>query len=76
MRLTKKSQMELLGLAIVTTVYYIRSSEKTIVEQRTKALVGFSEEKVLSIATTTRERFITELLEEKASFNLPVNSIP
>lgn len=64
-----------LGIGIVTTVYYIRSSEKTIVEQRTKALIGFSQEKVLSVTATTRERLINQLLDEKNSFSLPVNSI-
>ena len=64
-----------LGIGIVGTVYYLRSNEEVILQQKTKALIGFSEEKVFSIATTTREKLVKQIQEEKSSLNLPVNSV-
>lgn len=64
-----------LGISMVGIVYYLRASEKVIVEQQTKAIIGFSEESLLSVATTTREKFLNEILVEKESFRLPVNSV-
>lgn len=64
-----------LGLGIVGAVYLIRAKETTTVERKTKALISFSAEKTISVATTTRESFLSELILDKSNFNLPVNSI-
>lgn len=65
----------ILGVVVIGFVYYMKSSEEIVVAQRTKQIISFSEEKAISIATTTREKFIGELVEEKVTLNLPVNSI-
>ena len=42
--------------------------------QKTKALIGFSEEKIIPTASSTREKLVADILLEKKIFNLPVNS--
>ncbi len=65
----------LLGIGAVGGVYYFKSSEKTQIEQKTKALLGFSLEKSFSIASSSREQFLTNIIREKDSFKMPVNSV-
>lgn len=65
----------ILGLGVVGSVYYIRSSEKTIIEQQTKTLLSFSKEKEINIASSTRESFLSTLKQEKDTFKLPINSV-
>ena len=42
----------ILGICIVISVYYIRATEKTVVEQQIKALLSFSKEKESNPAAT------------------------
>lgn len=69
------SLLFVLGLAIITTVYYIRATEKTIIEQKTKALLTFSKEKSIDISSSTRESLLSAMRQERETFKLPVNSI-
>ncbi len=64
-----------LGLVAVASVYYIRSSEKTVIEQQTKTLLSFSKEKDINIASSTRETLLSTIKQEKDGFKLPVNSV-
>ena len=65
----------LVGIISVGVVYYIKSSEQVTIIQKTKALIGFSEEKVMPVASLTTGQFIKSLISEKKSFKLPVNSV-
>lgn len=64
-----------LGLVAIGVVYYLRSNESVIVEQKTKAIIGFTKEKTLLVSATTREKFTNQILAEKNGFSLPVNSV-
>lgn len=65
----------LLGLAIVTTAYYIKSTEKTLVDQQTKTLMSFSKEIVLDVSSSTTDSFLNSIRTERSSFKLPINSV-
>ncbi len=65
----------LLGIITVSAVYYIKSSETTAVIQRTKAIIGFSEERDLNVATSTSENLIGRIISEKQGFKMPINSV-
>ncbi len=65
----------LLGIITVVSVYYIKSNQQVVIEKQTKALIGFSEEKIMPIANSTREELVTNIISEKQSFSLPVNSV-
>lgn len=65
----------ILGMAAVGTVFYLKSRNAAVVVQNTKALIGFSEEKMVSISGLNREKFINDLISEKQSANLQVNSV-
>ena len=64
-----------LGLLMVGGVYYFRSTEEVVVEQQTKALIAFSLEKSFSVASSTRESFVSKIVSEKQTLKLPVNSV-
>lgn len=64
-----------LGLGAVLSVYYIRASEKTTIEQQTKTLLSFSKEKSIEIASSTRDNLLTTIKQEKDGFKLPINSV-
>lgn len=64
-----------IGVVVVGVVYYLQKNQKVVIEQKTKTLVGFSLEKDVSIENSSRENLLTTILQEKKSFNLPINSI-
>jgi len=64
-----------LGLFAVTSIYYIKSSEKTVIEKTTKTLLTFSKEKKVSLINISREELVTKFAEERNAFSAPVNSI-
>lgn len=64
-----------LGVATVGVVYFIKSMDQTVVIQQTKAILPFSTEKSFNIASSSRENLLTFILQEKASVQLPVNSV-
>jgi hypothetical protein len=64
-----------LGVGVVTAVYYIRSNEKVVIEKQTKALIAFSQEKNIPITGLTRDQFIKRIITEKDAFKSPVNSV-
>ena len=65
----------LLGILSVGVVYYLRSRDKITVDQGPRTLVSFSLEKILPTTNLTREQFVAEILSQKQSFKLPVNSV-
>lgn len=65
----------IIGALAVGSVYYIKSNEQTVVEQKTKTLLAFSKEKEINIASSTRETLTSNLKQERDSFKLPVNSV-
>jgi len=64
-----------LGITTISAMYYLKSKEEVIIEQKTKTLIAYSEEKTISIASSTKEDFIREVLAKKDAFQLPVNSV-
>ncbi|MBA3733125.1 hypothetical protein H0W91_01980 [Patescibacteria group bacterium] len=65
----------LLGVVTMGTVYYLKANEKVTIEQKTKALVGFSNEKKLNVASSTREQIMAEIVSARDKSNLPLNSV-
>jgi|SRR3989344_4771935 len=65
----------LVGIATVSFVYYLKSKNETVVQQKTKAMLGFSEEKILPATSSERNDLLSSILKEKESFSLPVNSV-
>lgn len=64
-----------LGIIIIGTMYYIKSRNEVVIQQKTSALIGYSEEKILPTTNSTKEKLIKDILAEQQSFNLPVNSV-
>lgn len=69
------SIMLFLGIITVVAVYYTRTSQQVVVEQKTKALIPFAQEKDIPISGLNRDQLINGIITEKQSFKLPVNSI-
>lgn len=65
----------MLGVVTLVAVYYRKSTEEVAIIQKTKALISFSEEKNIELLGLSRDAMLTKLIEEKTSFNLPVNSV-
>ena len=65
----------LLGIVTVSAMFYIRSKDEVIIQKNTKTLIGFSEEKLMSMSNITREKLVNDILVEKKSLDLPVNSV-
>lgn len=63
----------LLGIISVGGLYYIKSNEKVAVEQKTKTLIGFSEER--KISPSSREDLLAKFSENRDSWNMAVNSV-
>lgn len=64
-----------LGAITIIAVYYNRSKQEVVVRQQNYALVAFSKETSLNLASSTREELIRNISLEKLNFNLPINSI-
>lgn len=64
-----------IGALVVTAVYYVRSHQQVVIEQKTKALMEFSVEKTFATASSTRDSLISEIISEKNSFKNIVNSV-
>jgi len=64
-----------IGLVSISTLYYIKSNEKINVEQRTKSIITFSEEKTIDIGTTNEIDFALKVKELSNSWNMAVNSV-
>ncbi len=64
-----------IGIITLGVVYYMKSTEEVTLTQKTKALIGFSEEKNVSLSGLSRETLVTKLVAEKESFKLPVSSV-
>ncbi len=69
------SALLFLGILVVGGVYYyIKSTGETPVEQPNKSLVIFSKDKTVT-NTSDRQKLVGEILSERSSFNMAVNSI-
>ncbi|MFZ2621203.1 MAG: hypothetical protein WAX85_01765 [Minisyncoccia bacterium] len=64
-----------LGLFIVGGVYYLKSESVVIIERKIKTPIGFSLEKTLLVASSTKEQLRKQILSEKNSFSMPKNSV-
>lgn len=69
------SIMLFLGILTVVTILYVRSRQAVVVEQSTKTLITFTEEKQIKVASSTRESLLADIVVEKNSFKLPANSV-
>lgn len=69
------STMLLLGIMTVGAMYYMKSNSEIVSQQKTKALISFSEEKMVPMTNSTRDTIITNIIAEKDLFNSPVNSV-
>lgn len=65
----------LIGVLVVTAVYYVRSNEKVEIVKQTKAIIDFVEEKNFPVASSTRDSLISMIVSEKNSFKKPANSV-
>ncbi len=65
----------ILGIATVGVVFYLKSRNTAVIVQNTKALMGFSEEKMISVSGLNREKIMDDIVSEKQSANLQVNSV-
>ena len=65
----------LLGIVTVSAMFYIKSKDEVITQKNTKTLIGFSEEKIIPMNNITREKLVNDIIIEKKSFDLPVNSV-
>lgn len=65
----------ILGIAVITSVYYIRSTNNIVIDKTVKTIIPANQTKIIDIATTTREKLLTEINESKKKFNSPVNSV-
>jgi hypothetical protein len=64
-----------LGLVSVAVLYYMKSTEKVIVEKQTKAIIAFTEEKTISLTNTNRKEILQKIIDARDKTNLPVNSV-
>lgn len=62
-----------LGLLTLGTFYFIDKNQKVEIEEKTKTLVSFSEEKKLQI--NGKEDLIQQFSETRSSWNMAVNSV-
>lgn len=66
----------LIGIVAIVTAYYIQSrKDEVVLEQKTKTLVAYSEEKTLDITGKTRNGLFETFNKEKEKFKMPVNSV-
>ncbi len=63
-----------LGLVSVATLYYMKSTEKVVVEKQTKAMIAFTEERKIDFENQNRKNLIEKIIDGKKN-NLPVNSV-
>lgn len=64
-----------LGLGTVSSVYYLKYSEQTVVEQKAKTILAFTKQKDLDISNSNLSDFQSNLKKEKDDFNSPINSV-
>lgn len=64
-----------LGLATIAVFYYIKSNEKIVIEKRTKALIAFSNEEIISLKNLDRAEIVNKIVENKTTWNSAVNSV-
>ncbi len=65
----------LVGIIAIGTVYYMKSTEKIFVEQKTKSLISSSKEKIIPGPGLNKDSLVAKINSEKQAFNLPPNSV-
>lgn len=65
----------LIGGLTIAAVYYTRASEQTVIMQQTKAILPFSDEHAMNIASSSRDVLLTRIVTEQKSFKFPINSV-
>lgn len=73
--LVLSSIMLFLAISVIGGVYYVKSNEKIVITEQAKAMISFTKEVNLPVASSTREQIIQKILNEKEAFNLAANSI-
>lgn len=64
-----------LGLIVVGSVYYLSSSQKTTTEKNTKAVIAYTTEHKLDVASSSRDQIINKIISEKSGFKQAPNSV-
>ena len=64
-----------LGAVTVGTMFYLKSRNQVVVEQRKNTLISYSEEKIMPTRNSNGEGLVQNFLAEKLAFKLPQNSI-
>ncbi len=64
----------LIGLGAIGAVYYLKYSEKVIVQEKNKTLIAISSEKDIAIDSLRAEQLIASITANKQSFKAPPNS--
>lgn len=65
----------ILGIAVVSSVYYLKSTDTVVIEKTTKTIIPPTKAKNIDIAGTNREKFVNSLIAEKTGFDSPINSV-
>lgn len=69
------SLLLILGITTVVSIYYFKSTETVATANQNKAIIGFTEEKIMPTANSTQSELLSNILKEKQAFKLPVNSV-
>lgn len=64
-----------LGFGTISSVYYLKYSEQTIVEQKEKTILNFTKQKDIDAENQTTDTFQSNLKSERENFNSPINSV-
>lgn len=65
----------ILGVAIVTSVYYIKSSDDVVIERQVKTFLSPTKEIKIALASSTEDNIISTIVKERENFKLPINSV-
>lgn len=65
----------ILGVAIVTSVYYIKSSDDVVIERQVKTFLSPTKEIKIALASSTEDNIISTIVRERENFKLPINSV-
>jgi hypothetical protein len=73
--LVLSSVLIFLAISTIGGVYYIKSRENVSTNQNSKALVGYTQEKKLIVASTSADQLRRSLSAEVEKFKMPANSL-
>ncbi len=64
-----------IGTGAVFGIYFWKSNEKVVIEQKTKTLIAFSEERQISIDNLHKSEFVSKFLQNINTWKASVNSV-